>query len=62
MGIKETRPQKGRFRQQAEYGVWGSNGPMPISRPRPKSSRCSGMKSPRTVSHVTEAFAAYGKM
>ena len=28
-----SRPQKGRFRQQAEYIVWGSNGPMPISRP-----------------------------
>ena len=28
-----SRPQKGRFRQQAEYIVWGSNGPMPINRP-----------------------------
>ncbi len=28
-----SRPQKGRFRQQSEYIVWGSNGPMPISRP-----------------------------
>ena len=28
-----SRPQKGRFRQQAEYIVWGSNGDMPISRP-----------------------------
>ena len=27
-----SRPQKGRFRQQAEYIVWGSNGDMPISR------------------------------
>ena len=24
-----SRPQKGRFRQQSEYIVWGSNGPMP---------------------------------
>ena len=31
-----SRPQKGRFRQQAEYIVWGSNGPMPINRPDPK--------------------------
>ena len=30
-----SRPQKGRFRQQAEYIVWGSNGDMPISRPVP---------------------------
>ena len=28
-----SRPQKGRFRQQSEYVVWGSNGPMPVSRP-----------------------------
>ena len=30
-----SRPQKGRFRQQAESIVWGSNGDMPISRPVP---------------------------
>ena len=30
-----SRPQKGRFRQQAEYIVWGSNGPMPINRVLP---------------------------
>ncbi|MDO4566102.1 MAG: DNA methyltransferase [Oscillospiraceae bacterium] len=30
-----SRPQKGRFRQQAEYIVWGSNGDMPITRPVP---------------------------
>lgn len=30
-----SRPKKGRFRQQAEYIVWGSNGDMPISRPVP---------------------------
>ena len=34
-----SRPQKGRFRQQAEYIVWGSNGDMPISRPVPLSAR-----------------------
>lgn len=28
-----SRPQKGRFRAQAEYIVWGSNGDMPVSRP-----------------------------
>ena len=28
-----SRPQKGRFRQQTEFIIWGSNGPMPISRP-----------------------------
>ncbi len=24
------RPQKGRFRASSEFGVWGSNGPMPV--------------------------------
>jgi site-specific DNA-methyltransferase (adenine-specific) len=28
-----ARPQRGRFRQQSEYIVWGSNGDMPVSRP-----------------------------
>ena len=28
-----SRPQKGRFRQQSEFIVWGSNGPMPVNRP-----------------------------
>lgn len=27
-----VRPQKGRFRPQCEFVVWGSNGPMPIER------------------------------
>lgn len=27
-----SRPQKGRFRQQVEYVVWGSNGKMPVDR------------------------------
>jgi site-specific DNA-methyltransferase (adenine-specific) len=30
-----VRPQKGRFRQQAEYVLWGSKGPMPPSRKVP---------------------------
>ena len=27
-----SRPQRGRFRQQAEFVVWGSNGAMPVER------------------------------
>lgn len=27
-----SRPQKGRFRQECEFIVWGSNGPMPVDR------------------------------
>lgn len=30
-----SRPQKGRFRQQAEFVIWGSNGKLPIDRPVP---------------------------
>ena len=30
-----SRPQRGRFRQQAEFVVWGSNGPMPRDRNAP---------------------------
>ena len=30
-----SRPQKGRFRQQAEFVVWASNGKLPIDRPVP---------------------------
>ena len=30
-----SRPQKGRFRNQCEYIVWGSNGAMPVDRPVP---------------------------
>lgn len=29
---EQTRPQGGRFRNQAEYIVWGSAGPMPLQR------------------------------
>lgn len=30
-----SRPQRGRFRQQAEFVVWGSNGHMPTTRKAP---------------------------
>lgn len=29
---KTSRPQRGRFRQQAEFILWASNGPLPIGR------------------------------
>lgn len=32
---KTARPQKGRFRQQAEFMAWGSHGPLPVDRPVP---------------------------
>lgn len=30
-----ARPQKGRYRNQCEYVVWGSNGPMPVDEDAP---------------------------
>jgi site-specific DNA-methyltransferase (adenine-specific) len=30
-----SRPQPGRFRQQTEFIIWGSNGDLPVSRPVP---------------------------
>ena len=30
-----SRPQRGRFRQQAEFAIWASNGKLPIDRPVP---------------------------
>lgn len=32
---KSSRPQKGRFRNQCEYIVWGSNGDLPLNRDIP---------------------------
>ena len=45
-----SRPQKGRFRQQAEYIVWGSNGDMPINRPVPCLPGVFKYGIPRTAS------------
>ena len=35
-----SRPQKGRFRQQAEFVVWASNGKLPIDRPCVGAAGC----------------------
>ena len=49
-----SRPQKGRFRQQAEYIVWGSNGYMPISRPVPCLPGVFKYGNPQNRIHLTE--------
>ena len=49
-----SRPQKGRFRQQAEYIVWGSNGDMPISRPVPCLPGVFKYGNPQKRIHLTE--------
>lgn len=49
-----SRPQKGRFRQQAEYIVWGSNGPMSISRPVACLPGVFRYGNPQNRIHVTE--------
>lgn len=49
-----SRPQKGRFRQQSEYIVWGSNGPMPVSRPVGCLPGVFRYANPQNRTHVTE--------
>lgn len=49
-----NRPQKGRFRQQAEYIVWDSNGDMPISRPVPCLPGVFKYGNPQNRIHLTE--------
>ena len=54
LGQGNSRPQKGRFRQQAEYIVWGSNGPMPINRPVSCLPGVFRYGNPQNRIHVTE--------
>ena len=49
-----SRPQKGRFRAQAEYIAWGSNGDMPISRPVPCLPGVFKYGNPQNRIHLTE--------
>lgn len=49
-----SRPQKGRFRQQSEFIVWGSNGPMPLSRPVSCLPGVFRYGNPQNRVHVTE--------
>lgn len=51
-----SRPQKGRFRQQTEYIVWGSNGHMPMDRPVPVLPGVFTVKPPTQAEryHQTE--------
>lgn len=48
------RPQKGRFRQQAEFIVWGSNGAMPINRNVGCLPGVFRYSNPQNRLHVTE--------
>lgn len=51
-----ARPQHGRFRQQAEFIVWGSKGRMPVNRPvsvLPGVYRASGQNLPDRI-HQTQ--------
>ena len=49
-----SRPQKGRFRQQSEFIVWGSNGAMPLSRPVGCLPGVFRYSNPQNRIHVTE--------
>lgn len=48
------RPQKGRFRQQSEYIIWGSNGSLPIDRPVGCLPGVFRYANPQNRTHVTE--------
>ena len=49
-----SRPQKGRFRQQAEFIVWGSNGDLPITRDAPVIKGVLSKLPPQKRHHQTE--------
>ena len=49
-----SRPQKGRFRQQSEYVVWGSKGGMPVNRPVGCLPGVFRYVNPQNRLHVTE--------
>ena len=49
-----SRPQKGRFRQQSEYIVWGSNGEMPLERNVGCLPGVFRYPNPQNRIHVTE--------
>ena len=48
------RPQRGRFRQQAEFMVWGSNGDMPTKRDAPCLPGVFKYGNPQNRIHLTE--------
>ncbi|MCI5729221.1 MAG: site-specific DNA-methyltransferase [Clostridia bacterium] len=49
-----SRPQKGRFRQQSEYIIWGSNGAMPVDRPVGCLPGVFRYANPQNRTHITE--------
>ena len=49
-----SRPQKGRFRQQSEFIVWGSNSAMPVNRPVGCLPGVFRYTNPQNRIHVTE--------
>ena len=49
-----SRPQRGRFRQQGEFVVWGSNGPMPVTRDAPVIPGVISCPMPTGKQHQTQ--------
>ena len=49
-----SRPRRGRFRQQTEFIVWGSNGDMPVTRPVPCLPGVFRYGNPQNRIHLTE--------
>ena len=52
--LDHRHPEKGSFRQQTEFIIWGSNGPMPISRPVSCLPGVFRYGNPQNRVHVTE--------
>ena len=49
-----SRPQRGRFRQQAEFIAWGSNGNMPVTRNAPVLPGVIRCQMPQNKVHQTQ--------
>lgn len=49
-----SRPQRGRFRQQSEFALWASNGPMALTRPVGCLPGVFRYPNPQHRIHVTE--------
>ena len=49
-----SRPQRGRFRQQSEFALWASNGPLPMDRPVGCLPGVFRYTNPANRIHVTE--------
>jgi site-specific DNA-methyltransferase (adenine-specific) len=57
-----SRPQRGRFRQQAEFVVWGSNGHMPLDRKAPVLPGVFRQAMPALIKRIHQTEKPLGVM